>query len=285
MSTRLFCGSFLAGMGAALALFLAPPPALAQMCERPLCDREDEAFTRSGVRDGRPYGVCQGEPNWLGHRSHRLAECPAGWVLNTTSGLCVDGGCSGGCGQRRPVCPWGTDFQREGENAEGRYAVCGSRSGLGGYVSHQLVRCREGWRLVEGGQCEKECGFVSAPVVDVLRADLVITSAQLRTRSGAAPPKTWARGQSYLACFTVANRGMRGSGPFRVSGGGLGVPVAPYQNHAALGPGDSRDGCLEYSTTPGAGSYKLVLTADSRHSVVESREDNNTYVLVLRVGL
>ena len=267
-----------------LALVFGPASALAQMCERPLCDR-DESYTRSGVRDGRPYGVCESEPNWLGHQSHRLVSCPAGWTLNTSNGTCSDNGCSTGCGQTRPVCPFGTVFLHQGEDASGQsHAACGSSSGFG-YRSHTLVYCREGWRLIPGGQCQKECGFVSAPIVSpirpdvILHSDLVFKSAYLRTTESSAPVRVLTSGQTYLACFTVANQGNDATGPFRVSGGGLGVPTAPYQNHTALADGATREGCLNYPTTPGPGNYTLRLTVDSRNSVTESREDNNTYDL------
>jgi hypothetical protein len=268
----------------ALAFVLAQP-ALAQMCERPLCTGDD-TYARSGVRDGRPYGVCASEPNWLGHRSHRLVECPAGHTLNTRTGQCVDDGCSGGCGQIRPVCPYGSTFQRQGEDAAGEaYAVCGSSSGIGPYKSHTPVTCREGWRLIAGGRCQKECGPVSAPIVSPLapevirRPDLVIKSAYLRTAADRDPVSVLVNGQSYLACFTIANQGNDVSGPFRIGGGGLGVSAAPYQNQTALAASRTRDGCLTYPTTPGPGRYTVQLTVDLLNAVTESREDNNTYDL------
>lgn len=117
----------------------------------------------------------------------------------------------------------------------------------------------------------------------ILRPDLVIKSAYLRTPASSAPVEVLTRGQSYLACFTIANQGNAGSGPFRVGGGGLGVPTAPYQNHTALASDASRDGCLNYPTTPGPGDYTLSLTVDLLNSVAESREDNNTYNLCVAV--
>jgi subtilase family serine protease len=91
------------------------------------------------------------------------------------------------------------------------------------------------------------------------------------------------RGKPYLACFVVANIGFAPSGPFRVTGGGLGIPFNPFQNHAGLAPGASRAGCLKYPTTPKPGNYNLVLKVDSLNTVVESNEGNNTAVMVITV--
>lgn len=274
---------------AIVALFLAPKPALAQMCERPLCDR-DETYVQRVSPDGRSYGVCQGEPDFFTRaRSHRIANCPSGWTLNLRTGQCVDDGCRGGCGQTRPVCPFDATFDGQGVNREGQpYAMCRSTSGFG-YVSRTPTYCREGWRLSAGGLCQKECAPVAAPVVSpmrpevVRRPDLVIQNAYLRTPSSSAPVDVLIVGQSYLACFTVANQGNEASGAFRVGGGGLGVATPPYQNQTALGDGASRDGCLNYPTTPGPGNYTLTLMADSQNSVVESREDNNAHDLRVTV--
>ena len=109
----------------------------------------------------------------------------------------------------------------------------------------------------------------------VARPDLVIRRAFLRAAPGGAPVSTIRRGQRYWACFEVANVGGAASGGFRVAGGGLGVPTAPYQDHAGLAVGASREGCLAYPTTPAAGTYSLGLSADSRNAVVEAHEDNN----------
>ncbi len=54
-------------------------------CYQPACDR-DERF-----RDGR----CESGPSGIGgYRSHHAAECPAGWDLNRTTGICRQQGCS-----------------------------------------------------------------------------------------------------------------------------------------------------------------------------------------------
>jgi hypothetical protein len=50
-------------------------------------------YSRSG-RDSRGvYGVCESGPDWLGHRSHELRRCPAGFTLNEARGVCV-GNCT-----------------------------------------------------------------------------------------------------------------------------------------------------------------------------------------------
>lgn len=269
-------------------VFFSPQDVVAQMCERPACD-SDETYVQRVASDGRTYGVCQSGPDFFTRaRSHSIAGCPSGWTLNARTGQCVDDGCRSGCGQTRPVCPYGTTFQRQGEDAAGRpYASCGSTSGID-YESHTPVTCREGWLLIPGGLCRKEC-MTPAPIVSpvapevVRRPDLVIKHAYLRAAGDTAPVDALIRGQSYLVCFTVANQGNDASGPFRVGGGGLGVPRAPYQNQTTLSDGRTRDGCLSYPNTPEPGSYRLRLTADSRHAVRESREDNNTYELVVRI--
>lgn len=281
----------------ALLLVLAPAPLHAQVCERPACDSDERYVRRT---EG---GVCESGPNLLGYRSHRFATCPAGFRLNARTGQCVDDGCRGGCGQTRPVCPLDATLDGQGVSSAGQpYAMCRTTSGLG-YVSRTPTYCREGWTLITGGMCRKECEPARAPVEVrrpgaaaepapivsptppevVRRADLVIKSAYLRTPSSSAPVDVLIVGQSYLACFTIANQGNDESGPFRVSGGGLGVPTSPYQNQTALDDGRTRDGCLSYPSTPEPGNYTLRLTADSRNSVRESREDNNTYDLRVRI--
>jgi len=82
-------------------------------------------------------------------------------------------------------------------------------------------------------------------------------------------------GQSYKVCFIVANIGMVPSGPFTVSGGGLGISYNPTQSHVSLAPGQVREGCLEYPTTPPPGAYKLGIKADASNVVAESNEKNN----------
>lgn len=296
--------AYVIGLVLALTSGLAPGAAPAQMCERPLCD-SDETYAPRVSSDGRSYGVCESGPAFFPPlaESHRIASCPSGWTLNLRTGQCVDDGCRGGCGQTRPVCPSDATLDGQGVDRTGRpYAMCREESGPG-YVSRTRTYCREGWRLIAGGMCQKECApvrdpvevrrpgavFEPGPIVSptapevVRRPDLVIKNAYLRASSSSAPLDVLIAGQSYLACFTVANQGNDSSGPFRVGGGGLGVATGPYQNQTALADGAVRDGCLNYPTTPGPGNYTLGLTVDLRNTVRESREDNNTYDLRVRV--
>lgn len=58
-------------------------------CEaRALCTG-DWRYARSGSDSTGAYGVCESGPNWLGHRSHTLVRCPAGFALNEARGVCV----------------------------------------------------------------------------------------------------------------------------------------------------------------------------------------------------
>jgi hypothetical protein len=114
--------------------------------------------------------------------------------------------------------------------------------------------------------------------------DLTIKSVWLELPGSLAHVNTVQQGHAYRACFVVANIGSAASGAFRVSGGGLGIPTNPYQDHAGLVPGASRQGCLFYPTTPGPGFYKLGIGADSQHVVNESREDNNDAILPIKVA-
>ena len=91
------------------------------------------------------------------------------------------------------------------------------------------------------------------------------------------------RGTAYAACFSVANIGGSFSGPFRVAGGGLGVPFIPFADLPGIAPGGARIGCVRYPTTPPPGVYRVELTADSLGAVAESREDNNAAVVTVKV--
>jgi len=82
-------------------------------------------------------------------------------------------------------------------------------------------------------------------------------------------------GRSYKVCFIVANIGMSSSSSFNVSGAGLGISYNPTQLHDSLAPGQTREGCLEYSTTPPPGVYKLGIKADASNVLAESNEKNN----------
>jgi hypothetical protein len=89
--------------------------------------------------------------------------------------------------------------------------------------------------------------------------------------------------QAYRVCYYVANIGPVAAGPFRVSGGGLGIPFNPTQVHAGLAAGATASNCLIYPTTPAPGVYNLGVTADSTHIVAESNEGNNSRVEAITV--
>lgn len=269
--------------------------ASAQDCEAPLC-RGDETYRRGGVDSTGPYGVC-GHCNWLGHCSHYLARCPSESTLDPERGVCVLNLCSS-CGSQLPLCEPDEAYTRSGADATGPYGVCSSGpTPPGGYLSHRLARCREGWTLVpDSGMCRRDCALIG-PGIDpdtltpaptpieppvLLFPDLTLRRAWLRNTSGATM-KTVRAKQPYYACFEVANIGAGASGVFHVGGGGLGVPTPPEQAHANLAPGASREGCLYYSTTPAVGTWRLGLKADSRNAVTESRENNNERTLTVRV--
>lgn len=282
VARRLLLG---AGLGATV-LGATATDAFSQRCSRPAC-QDDERYVAQESPDGRDYGVCRSGPNFLGHMSRRFATCPDGFELDARTGRCEDTACASGCGQVRPVCPWGTEFRRLGFTASDSFAVCGSSSGVD-YRSRQIARCAVGWSLIAGGSCRKQCR-TSAPIVSpipperVLRADLVVMRAFLRTKGSSIAAKQVTAGQSYRLCYRVTNAGALAAGPFRVTAGGLGVPRAPYEDHDGLGPDESLEGCLTYETSPSAGSYSVVLTVDSRNAVREVREDNNTRRVIVRV--
>lgn len=243
-------------------------------CSFPACDRDGERFDPA-------TGNCEhgGTPP-LFLRSHRVPTCRDGERLDRTNGRCILEACDDGCEARTLCTRKGEQYARSGRDRDGAYGVCDHTSGLG-YRSHRLVRCPSGFVLNESrGVC------VRCPIrvpVDVRRPDLMLTRTFLRVPSTSGEVTRITAGTSYLACFEVANRGTRESGPFSVGGGGLGVRTPPSQAHASLVPGASRVGCLEYPTTPPAGTYRLELRADSLDGVREFREDNNTGTLVVNV--
>lgn len=239
---------------ALLLAILAAGEARGQACDFSAC-RSDETY-----RDG-DCNSKSGFPTYA--KSHRIATCPAGTTLNRATGTCISGGT---CCNERPLCSSGSSYSRSGSDRDGVYGVCESSGGLG-YRSHELVRCAPGWTLDTGrGVCRGECRVVVPP----RRAlpDLTFRSLSLR------PSVLHARSPYHL-CFTVANIGAAASGPFRVGAGGLGIPYAPFQDHASLAPGATRDGCIRYPTTPRVGTYSLGAKVDSLNAVAESNETNN----------
>jgi hypothetical protein len=235
-------------------------------CNFPACSRDGERFNSE-------TGNCEhrsGFPTFA--ISHRVPSCPTGEHFDRATGNCVLDACDEGCEARR-LCRTKERYSRSGSDREGVYGVCESSSGLG-YKSHVLRRCPAGFTLNERrGVC------VRCPIrvpVPVRLPDLIIRRAFLRIASNPTAVTRIRAGTPYLACFEVANIGSASSGTFRVEGGGLGVPTSPGQNHASLAPGESREGCLEYSGTPPPGTYRLQLHADSLNRVRETREGNNT---------
>jgi hypothetical protein len=204
--------------------------------------------------------------------SHMRAECNDGLTLNRTTGICEPpGGCGGEC-EDRPACTRkGSTYLRDSDRGE---AVCGTRSGLG-WKAHELVPCPEGFSLVPGRGICRRCPIrVPVKPLPFPRPDLIFRMVQLGPHG--APVSSVHRGHPYYVCFIVANVGAVASGPFRVAGGGLGIPTIPFQNHAGLAVGAERKGCLLYPTTPAAGKYVLGLQVDSLNAVAESNEGNNT---------
>ena len=262
-----------------IAVSILPIAALAQdrgavrvnvplSCGTSAC-RTDEAY-----RDGACYPRCSPPAPC----SHTLASCEGGTTLDVATGRCIPpGGCGGGGCEERPACR-ANETYRDG----GCYPSCSPPAPC----SHTIATCDSGWTLdVSRGVCRGNCRspMMMAPggIRMTLRPDLTFRSAQLGSLE--KPASTVKYGQHYYVCFTVANIGSAASGPFRVGAGGLGVPVAPFQDHASLASGASRDGCIEYPTTPPSGDYKLELKVDSLDAVSESREDNNTSVIAVKV--
>lgn len=215
---------------------------------------------------------------------HWQATCAAGETLDRPSGICRPATCGGSTFSCReaPACPSGTTFV----GVSSGQANC-EHHGDFGSVDHQLVPCPSGWTLdASRGVC-RYCPALHVTGGGVhpklLFPDLTIRRAWLQDPKTGGPLKAVHVKQAYLACFVVANIGSAASGPFRVAGGGLGIPTNPFQDHASLAPGASRQGCLTYPTTPAAGSYNLGITADSQNVVHESNEGNNDAVIHVTV--
>lgn len=257
-------------------------PAAADACTRQLCSGSLPIYAgRDGVgRDGVPYGVCRNDPGFLGPRAHSMVPCPAGTTLVALAGLCRVNSCDGGGCSYRGVCanyPGFPYYRSDGRPGE---ATCSNEPPpILNYRAHTIARCPSGWSLIPGtGICRQCASATPAP-----RPDLVFRSVWLSVGMPPVRVTSVRRGRPYQACFVVANAGAAASGPFRVSGGGLGIPTTPFQDHAGLAAGLSRTGCIDYPTTPPAGSYGLGLTVDSLGAVTESREFNNTATIPVTV--
>lgn len=263
-------------------------------CYQPLCTdgRWPNYAYRDGVDSTGPYGACNSNSSPPAPMSHILAHCPAGSTLVAGAGLCHVDACGGAGCEHRSVCtdPRWPRYRagHDGRDATGPTANCSSTSSAPAPISHIVARCPSGFDLVAGVGVCRRCPLAMAPggaptPAPIARPDLTLRTVWLHTQASSAHVTTLRRGTAYYACFTAANIGSAASGVFRVGGGGLGVPTAPYQNQAGLGPGATRNGCLLYPTTPPPGTYRLGLSADSLRVVAETREDNNDATITVTV--
>ncbi|HEV8589956.1 MAG TPA: CARDB domain-containing protein [Pyrinomonadaceae bacterium] len=242
-------------------------------CRFRACNREGERFNSE-------TGDCESRAGFPTFAiSHRVPSCRSGEHFDRATGNCVLDACDEGC-EVRELCRGGERYSRSGRDREGVYGVCESGPNFLGHRSHRLVRCAEGFTLNETrGVCVR-CRTAPPPRVP---PDLTIRRLFLRSTPAGPVVSSVRVGQLYYACFEVANIGAGASGPFLVSGGGLGVRGTPTVPQANLAPGASREGCLLYRTTPSAGTYRLGITADPVNGVRETREDNNTATLEVDV--
>jgi len=249
-------------------------------CFRPLCVGAEPIYTgEDGARRGEPFGVCQTDSHAPGGIAHSTVPCPAGTTLVPHAGQChvnsCDGGSNGSC-TFTGVCGTTPGFPTYTGDSFGPggtlTATCQALSTGLNYLAHTPASCPPGFTLVPHTGVCRRCGSNTST-----RAlpDLIIKGAWLRTQISPAHVSILRTRKPYLACFNVVNIGSVVSGPFRIGGGGLGVRVAPFQDHASLAPGAERSGCLTYDNAPPPGTYRLELKADSLNSVSESREDNN----------
>jgi hypothetical protein len=289
MGRRLSAAVLIAAAFAVFSCFIAvgngvPVWAQIKICPgQPVCPSGD-TYTGSSIVGGIPYGTCNEPPTGANYRDHVLVPCPDGWTLETSSGTCrprTCGGSGAGVCQEQPVCPSGDTYTGSSIVAGVPRGACDEPpSGLN-YRDHVLVPCPDGWTLdTSRGVCRRCPNFVYGgprphPKPMPALADLTIRRAWLQTPTTKGQVNSVPLGRPYFACFIVANIGAAASGPFRVAGGGLGVPTRPYLDMASLTPGASRQGCLSYATTPDPGSYQLVITADSQNVVRETNKANN----------
>jgi TPR repeat protein len=143
---------------------------------------------------------------------------------------------------------------------------------------HQVVLKADSFNAViesDEGNNERSVTLVVLPV-NVPLADLTLTGVTLR-------PAIVRLGKPYQVCFKVANIGNGESASFRVRGGGLAVRESPYQDHASLAKGATREGCIDYPTTPPVGEYRVGITVDALSAVTELNEGNNNQTFVVKV--
>jgi hypothetical protein len=234
-------------------------------------------------------GYCYSGPApFTNAMDHWRALCADGETLDRPSGTCrpaTCGGSAGGC-QERPVCPPNSTYS--GPSTSGGTVSGTCQYSNNGFNDHEVVPCDAGWTLDTARGVCRRCpnmvyGGPRPRPMPLALPDLTLRDAWLADPRAGKHLVSVHQGQAYYACFIVANIGSAPSGPFRVAGGGLGLSYSPYQDHASLAPGASRQGCLSYPTTPPPGSYKLGLEADSQHVVHESNEANNNAVISVTV--
>jgi len=247
-------------------------------CYVHLCTGAEPIYTGDS---GTTYAQCQTDPSPPAAVAHSLEPCPAGMTLVPGSGMCHRDSCDGGAGGScsfRGVCSRYPGFPNYSSDSPGPGGVLSASceaipNGIN-YRAHVAAVCAEGSTLVPGTGVCRQC--MASNTSSQALPDLVIKEAWLRTRLSLLRVRALRAARPYLACFTVANIGAGASGGFRIGGGGLGVPIAPFQDQAGLPPGAARSGCLVYATAPPPGTYRLGLTADSMNAVTELHEDNNT---------
>jgi hypothetical protein len=251
----------------AVALLFASAASAQDACRIPACDPGETWLPAERQCESRA-----GFPTWA--ISRRIPTCRAGETLDRDAGVCVLDACGGACGATaRPLCTGGWTYERSARDASGVvYGVCRHQTGT--YIAHQRLYCATGSTLNEArGVCVSACR-VTTPT-PIPRPDLAIGRVFLR-QLPAGPEVTSVRyGQAYYVCYVVSNIGAVASGSFRVTGGGLGLPVAPSSGQATLIPGTSRTPCLRYSTTPAVGRYGIGIRAIPGTGVTEVTLANN----------
>lgn len=263
-----------ASLFAALAVLISAP-AFAQTCDFSVCP-SGYSFSGAGTdASGNTFGVCN-YCDWWGFCDHQLDYCPSGSTINASTGNCTWNICGGGtCGGSLPLCNAGESYAGSGVDASGKtYGSCQTGPSYpGGPIAHELRYCRAGFVLQTGtGQCFKPC-----------LADLLIAATYLRDASG-----TWVgsvkAGSKYQICTLVKNAGNTWAGPTWVlSGGGLGVPVAPTVTKSWLSWNSYVEACLTYATAPSPGTWHVGLMVDSTFAVPELDEGNNTATATVTV--
>lgn len=267
-----------AGLALFAALWIAATAQAQSTCDYPACPA-NTTYHDAG---------CYERPGDFNAMSHTRAVCNSGDTLNTDTGLCHKANCFGGgspC-QERVLCPAGTTYTGSDTGPRGPYGVCGTGPvGPGGYRDHQLAYCDAGWTLnAASGTC-KRCTFVSHIPLGPLTflPDLVIRNAWLAGLTSTNAVISVRAGQPFRICYAVANNGPGISPAFTVQGGGLGVAVSPSFAEGPLAAGAVREHCLNYSSAPAPGFYRVGVMADSARAVSETNETNNEAIASVKV--